>query len=156
MRDDRGRFVKGHKKPKEWRDRISVPMKDSTKKKISSAHKGKIKTEEHRDNLRDAILAKNGGKYMEKTDIDRRAKLKTRYGLTKNEIEKIFYLQNGKCAICGMDEKDNKKRLAIDHCHETNKVRGLLCTRCNLGLGFFMDSVENLSYAIEYLKENGR
>ena len=60
--------------------------------------------------------------------------------------------QNNSCAICGINESDTTKRLSVDHNHETNQVRGLLCNGCNLGLGQFKDSVVFLSYAIEYLE----
>ena len=58
--------------------------------------------------------------------------------------------QNNKCLICG-NEQDGKD-LAIDHCHTTNKVRGLLCNSCNLGLGCFKDNLDILASAIKYLE----
>lgn len=57
------------------------------------------------------------------------------------------------CAICGAEP--STRALAIDHCHDSGKIRGLLCTRCNIGLGYFKDSIENLTKAIEYLEERG-
>lgn len=61
--------------------------------------------------------------------------------------------QNYRCAICGCDEDREGRRFAIDHDHDTGLVRGLLCTRCNVGLGYFSDSVEKLSAAIKYLED---
>lgn len=66
--------------------------------------------------------------------------------------------QQGVCAICkqlasGM--LNSRARLAVDHCHTTGKIRGLLCGGCNVGLGHFKDNPEYLANAIEYLKENG-
>ena len=60
--------------------------------------------------------------------------------------------QNHVCAICG--NKDNNKKLAVDHCHTTGVIRGLLCSACNTSLGKFKDSVELLQNAIQYLKDN--
>lgn len=61
--------------------------------------------------------------------------------------------QKGVCAICGMPESSKgSSRLAVDHDHITNKVRGLLCTKCNTGLGVFVDNTLFLSKAIEYLE----
>jgi len=59
--------------------------------------------------------------------------------------------QNNKCKIC--NTKFSKVTSNIDHCHTTNKVRGILCTACNMGLGLFKDNTENLTNAITYLKE---
>ena len=50
------------------------------------------------------------------------------------------------CEICG-----DAKNLNVDHCHATKKIRGILCTKCNTGLGFFRDSLERLNAAIKYL-----
>ena len=61
--------------------------------------------------------------------------------------------QNNCCAICGKSEKENGKRLAIDHNHQTHRVRNLLCQSCNTGLGDFKDSKELLLKAFEYLKK---
>jgi len=62
--------------------------------------------------------------------------------------------QNNSCAICGINAGELNKKLSVDHNHETNQVRGLLCNSCNLGLGQFKDSVVFLSYAIEYLERH--
>lgn len=67
--------------------------------------------------------------------------LKHRYGITPAEYERILAEQQGKCAICGSDgsASRNPERwrylLAVDHCHATGKVRGLLCNGCNAGIG---------------------
>ena len=74
-----------------------------------------------------------------------------KYGITKEQYEQMHKNQNGVCAICKSTEKTGRK-LAIDHDHETNKVRGLLCTKCNNGLGNFKDSKENLQAALNYLE----
>lgn len=64
-------------------------------------------------------------------------------------FEQMLKEQNGLCLIC--KKEPQKKELAVDHCHLTDKVRGLLCTNCNLGLGYFNEDVELLRAAIEYL-----
>ena len=56
--------------------------------------------------------------------------------------------------ICKAPETLQNKNLAVDHCHKTGKVRGLLCSKCNKGLGLFKDSKELLTTAIEYLEES--
>lgn len=77
-------------------------------------------------------------------------KLKSRYGITMNEFEELNKKQNKVCAICGGINRD--RTLAVDHCHDTGNVRGLLCSRCNIGLGLFKDNQKLLAKAIDYLK----
>jgi len=72
--------------------------------------------------------------------------------LDPDEYEEIFKRQNGLCAIC-KKECTRHKRLSVDHNHNTNIARGLLCENCNLGIGKLMDDVEILQSAINYLKE---
>ncbi len=78
--------------------------------------------------------------------------IKNKYGLTEEDYIKMIDAQKGCCWICDTSEKDNGKRLVVDHNHVTGKVRGLLCGRCNTGIGGFRDDVELLSAAISYLK----
>jgi len=61
-------------------------------------------------------------------------------------------LQNNTCAICGTDTP-GLSDWSADHCHTTNQPRGLLCVRCNAGLGYFKDNPEYLQSAIDYLKK---
>lgn len=80
-------------------------------------------------------------------------KLKKKYGLTPEGYIRLLELQNYKCKICGIPHHENNRKLAVDHCHKTNKIRGLLCKKCNGGLGIFDDKIESLEKAIDYLKE---
>lgn len=72
------------------------------------------------------------------------------YGVTPEEYERRFSEQNGLCAIC----KLNLPKLAIDHDHRTGKVRGLLCRKCNAGIGMLGDSFERLLKAASYLRKH--
>lgn len=74
-----------------------------------------------------------------------------KYGLSRDEYNNLFTKQNGKCAICKISQDQLSKTLAVDHNHITQKVRGLLCTKCNLMLGFAADRIEILQAAMEYL-----
>lgn len=74
------------------------------------------------------------------------------YGISLKEYDEMLYEQGNGCAICGRQEDVVNRRLAIDHCHESNKVRGILCSRCNQGLGLFDDNTEILQSAIKYLR----
>ena len=81
----------------------------------------------------------------------RKYRLKQKYGLSLEEYDTMLLEQNGCCAICGTDTPGGNGRFHVDHCHSSNRVRGLLCARCNIGLGFFRDNTVVLARAIEYL-----
>jgi hypothetical protein len=74
--------------------------------------------------------------------------LEKRYGVTREEYD---ILAASGCVICGVME-GGKKGFHVDHCHTTNKIRGVLCHGCNVGLGMFKDDPERLKKAAEYLK----
>ena len=72
------------------------------------------------------------------------------YGITPDDYDRLLMEQGGVCAVCKRPPAD-KQRLCVDHCHTTNKVRGLLCSKCNTGLGQFDESPGSLLSAIAYL-----
>lgn len=75
-----------------------------------------------------------------------------KYGITKDEYERLSEEQGHRCAICG---GSGSRRLVVDHCHETKRVRGLLCNHCNLMLGHARDSAQVLRAGAEYLEAGG-
>jgi hypothetical protein len=78
--------------------------------------------------------------------------LRRTYGVTTEDYQRMLAEQNGCCAICGTDTPGGKgQRLHVDHCHDSSRIRGLLCTRCNTGLGQFLDDPARLTAAISYL-----
>jgi len=74
-----------------------------------------------------------------------------KYGLSQQEFSDMKQSQNGKCAICQCVLIDGKMT-CVDHCHMTGKIRGILCTNCNVALGHFKDSIPLMESAIQYLK----
>ena len=78
------------------------------------------------------------------------------FGITLEDYKVLEKKQNYRCKICGLSKKQNKQDLSVDHCHDTGKVRGLLCKHCNFGLGHFRDNVDNLYKAIDYLDISSR
>lgn len=72
------------------------------------------------------------------------------YGLTPEDYARMLEEQNGVCAIC-KKECPTGQRLSVDHCHDTGKVRGLLCRNCNRGLGSFKDDRNAVLAALLYL-----
>ena len=71
---------------------------------------------------------------------------------TYEEYEKIIKKQKHKCAICGRSQKQFKIAFNLDHCHKTNKVRGLLCTSCNFAIGH-IDNKKWYKKAKKYLEQ---
>lgn len=96
-------------------------------------------------------------KYREnERDRQRAAKLWLTYGMTLDQFTELNEAQGGGCAICGGGPHGGhrtarKKWLSVDHCHETGRIRGLLCDNCNIGIGKFKDDPALLLAAIEYL-----
>jgi Uri superfamily endonuclease len=87
--------------------------------------------------------------------IQRRKKnsLLKKFGINYDQYNQILEDQNNVCAICNNLDR-NGRSLAVDHCHTTNKVRGLLCTDCNTALGLFKDNKDLLDSAIMYLNKD--
>lgn len=82
-----------------------------------------------------------------------------RYYLPIAEYRRLMTEQKGVCALCGLPEihrnpKGAIKKLSVDHCHQTGKVRALLCSSCNMGLGHFKDNPELLRKAAQYVEDN--
>jgi len=73
------------------------------------------------------------------------------YGVTVNDYLIMLKDQNYQCAICSTPDPTPKKYFSVDHCHKTDKVRGLLCNTCNTGLGMFRDNELSLFKARNYL-----
>jgi len=86
------------------------------------------------------------GRVLECRECRRDFERAAQYGMTVSEMRCFIEKANGRCAICGVDNE----KLNIDHCHNSNRVRGMLCTRCNTRLGVF-DDHEWLKQAAEYL-----
>ena len=77
--------------------------------------------------------------------------LKRTFGITQSDYEEMLALQGSRCAICGR-APDEAKALHIDHCHDSGKIRALLCGSCNRMLGLAKDSPEILEGAARYLR----
>lgn len=78
-------------------------------------------------------------------NIQRKFNISFEYAKELTEVEN--------CYICEKHKDDNGRTLAIDHCHKTGEIRGVLCSLCNTGLGSFRDNVDFLKSAIDYLKK---
>lgn len=79
-------------------------------------------------------------------------RLELMYGLKPGQYETLLAAQGGGCAICGRTDPGGRGLFHVDHDHANNCVRGLLCQRCNMGLGLFNDNSTVLANAIRYLR----
>jgi hypothetical protein len=104
----------------------------------------------------DKIAAQKRGTW--RTDPDFRAKrfaatLRSRYGITPDDYYEMLERQHGGCKVCFRPLAAFKTRLAVDHCHSTGRVRGLLGKRCNSGAGFFDDDADRMRRAADHVED---
>lgn len=92
----------------------------------------------------------NNDKYLKRM---RERTKERKYGITQEQFDQMLIDQDNKCKICNNEFK-NTKDTHIDHCHNSNIVRGLLCNCCNLALGQFNDNTDNMDNAIRYLQNS--
>ena len=78
--------------------------------------------------------------------------LEKRYGINLEQYNSILKEQGNCCAICKKSKDEFDKSLCVDHCHQTGQIRGILCLKCNKALGHFKDNIDNLKFALEYIK----
>jgi len=112
-------------------------------KRLSNA-KWKLKNRDRVNKLANARRKKNPQKYRELF-------LKRTYGIDLKQYEDLLNEQNGVCFICL--KTNNKRNLFVDHCHKTGIIRGLLCSKCNFGIGHFKDSMKIMNSAIKYIEK---
>ena len=94
-------------------------------------------------------------KYLKRHPKSRRNSiLKHAFGITLKEYNILLKLQHSRCAICGLKRSAISRNLDVDHSHKTGKVRGLLCGKCNKGLGLFQDNKKILANAINYIEKS--
>lgn len=111
-------------------------------------------------------------RYYENNAVSIKQKAKTRYAQNINGIKEsqtalrfkklynisledrkiLFEVQQGRCKICSTHESELTKKLVVDHAHDTGAIRGLLCHKCNSGLGFFKDDIKLIGLAMAYLE----
>lgn len=107
------------------------------------------------------VLARTAKWREDNPDADANKYYKRTYGITVDDYNRMFEEQKGVCAICGKEEKTRRRkksseneRLAVDHCHETGEIRGLLCFKCNTAMGSLGDTREHVMRVIHYLSKS--
>ena len=130
-----------------------APENLSRKEKNKIYQKRYRESEKGKENQRRYRQSEKGKACLRKNSIKHR--LKRKYNLSLEEYSEKLIRQGGFCAICECSEtakQDGKlKRLAVDHNHETGRVRGLLCARCNRALGFVQENIKTLLSCVAYL-----
>ena len=140
-----------NKKRREYYALNTEKMREKTKKwQTANPEKRKATAAEWRKanpNYRKEHEEKYPEKFKERRFKELMWRIKVK--MTYNEFKVMLKKQNNRCAICGKEE--TKRRMSVDHCHKTGRVRGLLCQLCNTSLGGFQDDVGRLKKAIKYL-----
>ncbi len=119
-----------------------------------------IYNKEYRKLNKDELKIRDKEKHQRRKQVVREQRLQKSFGISLKDYEEMYFNQNGLCKICNKPEtakqsnSDGVRMLAVDHNHITNKVRGLLCTSCNIILGHAKDNTIILENAIEYLKHH--
>jgi hypothetical protein len=123
-----------------WREKVAVKREGETNKEYSARYQKEVR--------------------RLYPDRMRNWRVSHKFGMTIHEYDAMYTAQGGTCAICKEPEtgksrgSDATRLLAVDHCHASGKIRGLLCAGCNTALGNFRDNPAYLQAAIEYLKEH--
>ncbi len=126
-------------------------LKDGLKSYCSDCENKRGK--EFRIKNKQKLSKKAKEKYEKHKDLFVHRKLLRVFGVGLDDYKMLLKKQNNKCAIC-KKRNQQKKRFNIDHDHKTGKIRGLLCMKCNVGLGAFEDNIVFLKESIKYLKKS--
>lgn len=108
----------------------------------------------YREKNREAIRARMNAWNRQNRTKRKHYALKENYGISLEQYNEMLKQQNDCCKICNEHKDSFDRALAVDHCHITNKVRGLLCKNCNMLLGKAKDKISILKSAIKYLEES--
>ena len=143
-------YMKTKEQQAEYMRKWRAANKEKNAKYQNEYHK------EYRKKNREKLDARNiqwrKENYQQDKDTMFEARLRRRYNLTLKEYNNLIAEQNNCCKVCGKHGSDNKTgKLYIDHCHTTNKVRGLLCMECNTALGLLKDDTKRIESLLSYL-----
>lgn len=145
------------------REEKNAKQRDRRKNDLEYREQKLIKDREYKRKeyaeRKEKVLARNKSWRDRNPEKQKSIAYKTKYGITLEEYQQLFKLQNGVCKICKEPESslDNfgkeGKVLSVDHCHNSKAVRGLLCNRCNFMIGYARDSEDILEAGKVYLRE---
>jgi hypothetical protein len=110
---------------------------------------------ENKDRIKASNAAYKSANVELVRESQRRTALKLKYGITPEQYDEMLLNQDGKCAICATDNPGGANNtFHIDHDHETGRVRGLLCHKCNRSIGFLGDNAVGVARALAYLQRS--
>lgn len=140
---------------REWAAR-NKDKKAANDRRYRARHAERIKDQKRQDyeRNRSSILGKRRARYAQCASEIQRVQTFRRYGITLAEMEVAFVNQDGRCPICQRElvlERHMSNSCHIDHDHNTGQVRGLLCGKCNRGIGLLSDNPNLLRAAADYL-----
>ena len=107
-----------------------------------------------RSECKTCLLARKNVSYHSRQSAQlaaRKCNLMRMYGITIEQYDEMYDAQHGACGICERHSTEFPQRLAVDHCHTTGRIRGLLCSYCNRALGAFRDDPAALQRAARYV-----
>lgn len=133
---------------REWTQKNRDRLSEERRAKRASPEGDKIRARqrERYHKRRDVILPKNRQRWKERSDEIKIKVRKSKYGVTAEQYDQMMLAQNECCDLCG-----KKRRLCIDHNHQTKAVRALLCHPCNTAIGLLKEDPELMWRAIEYV-----
>lgn len=127
-------------------------------RKYNKTEKGKLIRQKYQQSKKGKNCQKRYAATIKGKNNRKNNSLKSKYNFTLKEYNTLFKKQNGKCAICSKPETTSNQHgvrvLSVDHDHKTNKVRALLCDRCNRMIGFAKENKKILYMAIKYLEKH--
>jgi hypothetical protein len=122
-------------------------------RKYAESEKGKGKRKEYRKTpVYRSVQNKYKRKHYETNKDQYHGYSLKKYGITCEQYYQMLTEQDNSCAICHTDT--NVKRLAVHHCHDTGKTRGLLCSQCNTALGLLKENIELMTNMIKYVGDH--
>ena len=119
----------------------------------NNPEKKSAKDKKYRDKNKSRLNAMARKWRKSNPEVVRKHNLKKYFGLTVQDYDDMYIEQGGRCGICGTHQSELSQKLSVDHNHDTNCIRGLLCSSCNLALGTFQDNPNILRNAVKYLEQ---
>ena len=120
----------------------------------NNPEKRKEQKQRHYEKHKDRIDQRAKDWYYNNKDRHTSSALLRKYGITLDQYNLMRAQQNYCCAICNDQEDSVEKKMFVDHNHTTGKIRKLLCTKCNVGIGMLKDSPDIMERAAKYLRES--